>query len=111
MERIRPSVRSSNKSSIRISFWRQHPYWGQGFIWGKIISLWGGFSIGCKITNFLGHTLTFGGVIVNNMLMSLSEVINHPKVFCMSCSDQGGVQDGEEQKEDAAQSVCLEKDR
>ena len=29
----------------------------------------------------------------------------------MSCIDQVAKQDGEEQKEDAAQSVCLEEDR
>ena len=54
------------------------------------------------------------------MLMMLRDNLDKAKrtavfpretVPSMSCIDQGAKQDGEEQKEDAAQSVCLEEDR
>ena len=51
-----------------INFWGHHPYWGQGFIGGKIITLWGDFQLGARLLTFGGILLTFGGVIIINIV-------------------------------------------
>ena len=53
-----------------INFWGHHPYWGQGFIGGKFITLWGDFQLGARLLTFGGILLTFGGVIIINIFLN-----------------------------------------
>ena len=57
---------------IIINFWGHHPYWGQGFIGCKFITLWGDFQLGQRLLTFGGILLTFGGVIIINMFVAMT---------------------------------------
>ena len=61
-----------------ITFWGRYPYWGQGFIGCKFITLWGDFQLGPRLLTFGGILLTFGGVIIINILRTWFD--------CESCS-------------------------